>query len=682
VRDATTPLGLRIPDASGPLAVVTQTLSEDGARSIAARTLPTRPALRFEAALPARLRAGETLTVPLRVIPTSESVRAARVTVEADAPLTARLVATAGEDAPSPLVFDGAGRAETRALVLAVPADATPRTVTLRVQATSDDAPTRALTHTLTIDDGRPLRRATHGALLDAPRTLAVDVPADARVLDAALVVTAPDALPRDPEARALAPREPALLAWADALADGAPATHLYAAVAAARRDDPREDGDDPDATLRVACALVALSAASDADRDGLGALARLQERLHRDLYETLPISFAAARRIARAQRTPRDTQETDADAHRLALHAAVAAALAAGLPTVPTDARAPSLDPSMLTSDVERLRGSLRARFATVRSTPGAVARIAAALLLHRGDDPEARAMAALAARSLVTASGLRFLPRDAGAASPHEDLGGTFALAVAARQLGEAALLARLQPTLAQRVDRALAAGGETTFWALAAGVYGALGAPTPDAPTQVTIRKDGERRTLPVSGTSTRIPLAAPAPGETLRLDLAPAPGAAPRLARLVVTYTRAPDARRDASLALSLHGDPGRVGGRSALELVVENTGRDTVDAAVLDVALPAGARADDDTEAALVAGGGVAAVRTADARGVLRVRLAPLRGGERRTLPLTLRWLAHGMQSGFFVVAWDDAAPERLSVLSPRTLTIAPGDDTP
>ncbi len=556
-------LALRIPDATRPLAVVAQTLADDGARAVVLRTLPMRPALRIDAALPTRLRAGETLTVPLHVTATSDAVRAARVTLEADAPLDAHLAGRPDEAANAPLALTGAGRAETRALVLTVPADATTGTVTLRVQASSDDAPTRTLTHTFTLDDGRPLRRATHGALLDEARTLTAEIPADARVLEAALVLTAPDALTRDPDARTLARGDPALLAWADAVAGRTPDAAVVALLRAAHGPTDDTADNDPEATLRAACALVATSATAPADPDAARHLERLTRAVAQALDTTSPLSPAVARRIARANR---DTSglpdaQTHRDAERtLALHAAVAGALAVGVPSSSADAL-PSLgSPTPLARGLQTLRDSLRARFATHRSAPGAVARIAAALLLDRTDDPEARAMAALAAQALVDADGLRYLPRTDGVGTPpREDLGGTFALAAAARQIGDTALLARLRPTLAQRVDRALATGGETAFWALAAGAYGALGPSAALDPAIITLSEDGHTETAPTTDTSRRILLAPAAPGQTQRVTLTPSVGAAPRLARLVVTYTRAPAARGDAPLALSLQGD---------------------------------------------------------------------------------------------------------------------------
>jgi hypothetical protein len=682
VRGDSLRLALRTPDASGPITLVAHTLSADGARAIATRSLPVRPALRVALALPARLRRGETLTVPLHVRGTTDHVRSARVSLDADAPLNARLASDSDAAPGFDLAFNGAGRATSRTLVLSVPADTTARTATLRVQITSDDAPTRALTHVFAIDDGRPLRRTTHGALIDGTRALVATVPGDARVLDAALVLTAPDALAADPDARALVAREPALLAWADATAGRAPDAAVRAALRATPDLFTRLERGDPEAALHAACALVGTSADLAEQEEDVRLVEQLLRRVELALLATTPLSGPTARRVARAGRTVSDAvaaERGEHDPHVLALHAALATALAVGVPTVPGDAFTMP-GPDRLASGLQALRTSLRARFGTHRSAPGAIARIAAALLLHRADDPEARAMTTLAAASLTRIDGRLLLPRDGTAgALAVADLGGTFALATAARQLGDEALLARLRPTLALLVHRALEAGGETAFHALAAGASGALGEPALDRETRLAITQDGRRIAWDAEAPSARIPLAPPAPGSTLTVTLTPAPGTPPRLARLILLTTRAPETRRDAPLALTLQGDPGHLGSRSALELVAANTGATPLDAPVLDVALPAGALADDATEAALAATPGVAAVRSADRRGVLRIRLAPLRGGERRTLPLTLRWLASGVQQGLSVSAWDEATPERLTVLPPRTLDVTPDE---
>ena len=55
----------------------------------------------------------------------------------------ARLADGSGATTGAELPLTGAGRAEARALLIAVPADTMARTATLRVQITSDDAPTR-----------------------------------------------------------------------------------------------------------------------------------------------------------------------------------------------------------------------------------------------------------------------------------------------------------------------------------------------------------------------------------------------------------------------------------------------------------------------------------------------------------------------------------------------------------
>jgi hypothetical protein len=674
-------LALVAPDEPRRFIVVAQTLAADGARAIATLAVPPGTPVVVDAQLPPRLRAGETLTVPFTVSALTDDVRSVRLAVETSGPITAQLETPTD----ATVALEGAGDTKTLSLVLAASAalDTAARTATVRITTSGDGLPTRTVTRTLSVDDGTVLRRLTRGALVESPTELRVELPDDARDAEAVLVIAPPDALALDPSSARLASTDPALLAWAETLAgrtpDRAARGELRAALLSARTADYAVRGDAP--ILSTACALVAWSAAEA--EDGEAQTARIQ----------------AARFFASAEGAYADS---DAQAGALRLNAATLAALAAGA-SGSVSAIGESVDP--IAERVATLREGLRVALSTHRRAPGVLGRAAAALLLADADDAQARAMLELASRALVERRGRTFLPRvtahaaspgfetgdeddaasdapdpdEAAGDDPGEDLAGTAALALAAHQIGNTALLARLRPFIANRVERSLGAGGEAAFWTLAAAAYGALGQPPPSPPegAGLTATVGGARTPLALTtgpGGVVRGALSPPAAGSDVRVSLTPTTHG-PRLARLEVVYARPTTARDDAPMRLSLSGDAGYAGESSALEVVIENTSSSPIEAPVLELALPAAARADADVRATLARAPGVVAVDAPDARGLMRVHLAALLAGERRTLPLAVRWAARGRTTGFALIAYDAPRPDRLTVLPPRTLTV-------
>jgi hypothetical protein len=674
-------LALVAPDEPRRFIVVAQALAADGARAITTLAVPPGTPVVVDAPLPARLRAGETLTVPFMVSALTDDVHDVHVALETTGPITAQLE----RPTDATVTLDGAGDTRTLSLVLAASATFDPamRGATVRITTSGDGLPTRSVSRALSVDDGTVLRRLTRGALVDSPAELRVELPDDARDAEAVLVITPSDALALDPSAASLTSTDPALVAWAETLAgrtpDRATRGELRAALLSARTPDGAVRGDAP--ILSTACALVAWSAAETEDGEAQGA--RVQ----------------AARFFAGADGAYADA---DPQAGALRLNAATLAALAAGA-SGSVSGIGESVDP--IAERVANLREGLRVALSTHRRAPGVLARAAAALLLADADDAQARAMLELAARALVERRGRTFLPRltpsaaapsfeatqvdgasgeppdpdQAAGDDPGEDLAGTAALALAAHQVANAPLLARLRPFVANRVERSLATGGEAAFWTLAAAAYGALGqAPlTPPGDAGLTATVAGGRAPLSLTagpGGVFRSALPRPMAGSDLRVSLAPSTQTS-RLARVEIVYARPTTARHDAPMRLSMSGDTGYAGESSALEVVVENTSSSPIDAPVLELALPAAAHVDADVRATLTRASGVVSVEAPDARGILRIRLAALLAGERRTLPLAVRWAARGRTTGFALIAYDAPRPDRLTVLPPRTLTV-------
>ncbi|MCZ7686326.1 MAG: hypothetical protein M5U28_49195 [Sandaracinaceae bacterium] len=115
--------------------------------------------------------------------------------------------------------------------------------------------------------------------------------------------------------------------------------------------------------------------------------------------------------------------------------------------------------------------------------------------------------------------------------------------------------------------------------------------------------------------------------------------------PLIARLESRFVVEPREASGGPLTLRIEGEPGRLGDRSAYELVVEGSG--AVGAPVVEVALPGAAQLDETAMAALGRSGSVRRVEPVDGAGVVRVHLAPLAEGGTHRVPLPWRWIASG-----------------------------------
>ncbi len=481
-----------------------------------------------------------------------------------------------------------------------------------------------------------PIRR--RASMLLGARDVRVDlsVPAGAR---GRLLVVSPRALTADPDMAELWRDDPALVAWSETLAGRRLDPVLRARVLRAQEPAGLVRGQEP--ALSTAAAITALSALFD-ERGRPDEEARLARQRAVSRLRDLP-SFA----------------DRDPKAGSLRMQAAVLAALA----TSGVSESDPSIDPvgELLRSRLPSLRRALR----DVPGEPSLLARCAAALLLADPRDGHARAMFRRVRAALEPApGGLRLAPspeRD----GTQESLHATLAAAIAAHQLGEAQVARELLGYAARQAPDIARSGGEAAFWWFAAAAYGAFG----DAPRAVEVFVDGRPQSLSLTEGSASIPL--PAGGER---HIRAAGGQGPALLRAEAIFARAFAARQDAPLRLALNGEAGAAGTLAAVELSV--VAQRAVGMPVVDVQLPAGVEPDDALLRRLEAS---AAVRRAEARepGFLRLWLAPMAAEAELTIPLTLRWQAVGTVRGLALVAYAADRPDRMTVVPPRTWTIAP-----
>lgn len=285
----------------------------------------------------------------------------------------------------------------------------------------------------------------------------------------------------------------------------------------------------------------------------------------------------------------------------------------------------------------------------------PAVMARMAAALLLIDRRDAPGLALLARAREAIERDSDgrawVRGDPEHAGDAWI-----GTLALAIAARQAGEDALAGELARSAATRMYFAARTGLEGLFWAVAASVYGAFGV---DGPSAVVVN-------------GTELPLAT----GLAELDVDPASvsiaSSAPVLARVESRFVATLRASDGAPLRAHIEGDPGRVGDRSALELVVEANGQ-PIGAPIVEIALPAGASLDESARSAM--GEHVRAIDGPDRAGVVRLSLAPLTEDGSHRVPLPWRWIAAGRMRGLSLTAYDGARPWAVATYEPRSWEI-------
>jgi hypothetical protein len=607
--------------------------------------------------LPPRLRAGEPLRVGATLTNLSEQPQTYRLAARASGPLSVQLPGAV-------TVAPG----ETGALELALDArDAGEGELVLAVRD-AQDALLREVRARVVADRGAlPLRLDVAGVARDRAVELSGALARGGRPASARVVVEAPSAVADDPELDRVRRLDPALIAWAYTLSSRALPPALRAELLRAQGPDgalhamaPQQSPDeliprpiplDTGSMLSTACALVTFSAADEDDTES---------------------AAARARATAALARSSGGMPDADPSAGALRDGAAVLVALATGAPgSAETDEA--SADP--VGAYAERVRAQLREAQGPFGAQPTLLARAAAALLLADPADARGVALFNVARRAVARegSDGATVRGGD-GRRGRGEELVGTIALAVAAQQLGEVELAARLSRTAAARAHEALRIGGEPAFWLLAAATYGVYGLNAPDE-VEIEAPGMGTRRVVLGEGRA-RVPIALPqgegayAVVRIRRRDGEPAAA----LARLEVLYERPFDARTDAPVRLSLEGDVGYAEETSALELNVRNPTTSAVENVVLEIQLPAGARFDEAARAALSQRPGVLAIELRSA-GSLRVVLHRLEGAQTADLPLAMHWLARGRVTGLGVVAYVRDRGDQLTVLPPRALDL-------
>ena len=458
--------------------------------------------------------------------------------------------------------------------------------------------------------------RARHASALVLDRhELAAEVPAGATPWRARLVLSAPRTIDRDPMLAAARDAHPAPFAWAAALRGEDVDPALLAAVTR------QSAGPGFSSSLEAACALTAWASADERSPTA-SVVSTLAGQLGDDV----------------------------------AMRAAVLAALA---PSAPGGIDGGG-DP--VAAIAVRIREDGWRALATTSDRPTAMARMAAALLLADRRDAPGLALLARARAAIVRdAYGRPSLPGEAAQAG--DGWIGTLALSIAARQAGDDGLADELGRAAASRLYLASRTGVEGAFWLVAASVYGAFGV---DAPSDLAVLVNGAPRAIDLSGGVVEVALAA---GDRVSVT-----GAAV-LARVESRFVAQPRAEGVGPLIVSVEGEPGRLGDRSAYELIVSGRDEAAVGAPVIEIAVPSAAVLDEAALASLRRASAVRRVDGVDGAGRVRVHLAELPEGGVHRLPLPWRWIAAGEMRGLDVAAYDASRPWELTVLEARAITV-------
>lgn len=604
--------------------VVAGSFTREGGASFARAPLRAGVPMAFEATLPTRVTVGEELRVPIRLTWLDprrelrvEVVGRGAVEARLARPEAARFALDAGQARRLELVVRGADPGEgSLAVRVRDAAGVVLRESTGRVQVAAPGA----------------LRAQHTGRFVRGEATARLELPDDARPIEAFLVVTGPRAVRRDPGLEAVRRAHPALFAWAAAVAGEAPDDATLAAL----RPGPEGMLATP---VETACAIVAWSAVQGEPTDP-----RWQEAQR--------ARAAAATALWRA--APTSAEE------RAAVLVALSAAATGWSP------ESAGVDP------VEALVASLRETawrgLWRQSDRPTVLARLAAGLLLaHREDDAGRELIERAQAHTEAGPRGGLTLPGDGGSGADATGYVGTLALALAARQLGRDDLADELARGLAPRLYLSGRGGPRDAFWLLAASAFGAFGAEAPDA---VAVDVAGRPRRVPLADGVARVPLPAQGGRVAVRSE-------APVLARLEARYVRAEAARPGAPLRVRVSGDPGFAGETAAFEVTVDNEGTERFDRPVLEIALPGAARLTEVARRALERAPGVRRVEDPDARGVVRVHLHEIRGGSSLRVPLPVRWIGAGRTRGLGLVIYDAGRPWVSSSTEPIDFDLRP-----
>ncbi|MCB9594227.1 MAG: hypothetical protein H6719_15955 [Sandaracinaceae bacterium] len=242
-----------------------------------------------------------------------------------------------------------------------------------------------------------------------------------------------------------------------------------------------------------------------------------------------------------------------------------------------------------------------------------------------------------------------------------------GTVLLAMAELALGERERAFQILATVSRWAQRGHALGSDVRGLARAAVRRMTRG----QAPERVTVTIDGAEQTVALDGGVARVDAPGLAEPGAHRVVVA-APHGAPVFVRVEARYGVPWEARPAAAsgpLVLALEGETHGLDEEAELEVVVRNRAPRTLRRPIVEVQVPTGAEL---TQSGLLATG-VLVQRIDD---VVVLTLPPLRPGNERRVPLALRWSVAGELRGLGVSGRADDRPEAVSVLPPRTVTIA------
>ncbi len=250
--------------------------------------------------------------------------------------------------------------------------------------------------------------------------------------------------------------------------------------------------------------------------------------------------------------------------------------------------------------------------------------------------------------------------LPAD----DPRDQLAGSVALALAAHVSGDETTRDRLLRGLGRRTHLAADRSGDGAFWLLTAAAHGTFGRSDGEA----TLRMEGSERPIAFEDGVAMVPVAG-----TSAIDLTLRTTGGVHLARLETRYGRPVEAREDAPLRVGVEGIDGRAGRRAGYEIVVSASA--PVDRPVLAITLPPGGELERDALAAMRASDVVVSLEAPDARGVLRLELAPLAAEQEHRFPLPLRWAGAGTREGLAMATWERERPWQVTSIPARAIDV-------
>lgn len=606
--------------------------------------------LLVETDLPEWIGAGEQLTVPVSISLLEGRTPPISLEIAAEGSISARLGREPNGTSETPPA-DRTGNASTTFTIQGREGGSG----SVRLVVTSGGERWTLEREIAVVERGQLRSQIASTVLVDGRAELPIDMPGDAIEPRGEVVVTSPRALARDPGAAWLLERDPALLAWFSVVT-GRPVPPRVGNALRRWRGSLVRYGEWSEA-LSWACAVVAQSAEQQMDPFSQNPRVAARQELLRWLSEH---RFRGSRSRPHSEMSPED----------LALMTSLLAALSSGATGVGAE------EGDDLTELVDLLRRSVRLNLRTQRSSPALMARSAAALLLADPEDMRGRAMLEIARESL--APGLRggaVVREDEQRGNGAEEIAATAALAIAARQVGDAELARELALGLAARAPLALELGGEPAFWLLAAAAYGVFGV---DHPAEVTVEAESERLAASLAEGVAVVEIPLPRAGRSSEVVISTSTssgGNALLLARTRVRYLRPAAASEEGPLRAAIEGDPGRLGQSAAWEIRVANSGEERVSRPEILVSLPSAGVLDQEGLAAIREAPSVIRADEPDRRGVVRIQLAPIAGMSEALIPLPIRWIAEGEVSGLAVSAYERDRPWEMSITPARSVTI-------